>query len=362
MSPRPAVPGAAHAGRDGVDPQPTVLVLRALGVGDLLTAVPALRGLRAAHPDHRIALAAPAALRGLAQLTGAVDDLLPTAATPTGPGPIGADTDTDTEAADSRAADTEAIDSGATADAARAPDLAVNLHGSGPQSIHALLATAPRRLITHAHPDVPGVDGPPWDPDVHEVHRWCRLLANHGIPADPTDLAVDRPRTPSPAPGAVVVHPGASHAARRWPPDRYAQVARRIADLGSTLVITGDAADRPLAEHVADAAGLPPHRVLAGRTTLTELAALVADATLVVCGDTGVAHLATAYGTPSVILFGPVPPHLWGPPPDRDQHVSLWSGHTGDTFAPNPDQGLLRIPISDVVTAARRIAPLRTSA
>ena len=57
----------------------TVLILRALGLGDLLTAVPALRGLRAGYPDHRLVLAAPAPLAELAPLTRAVDELLPTA-------------------------------------------------------------------------------------------------------------------------------------------------------------------------------------------------------------------------------------------------------------------------------------------
>ena len=80
------------------------------------------------------------------------------------------------------------------------------------------------------------------------------------------------------------------------------------------MVVTGSAAERPLATAVAVRAGLPPAAVLAGRTDLLGLAALVAGARLVVCGDTGLGHLATAYRTPSVLLFGPTPAEGWGPP------------------------------------------------
>ena len=297
-----------------------VLVLRALGLGDLLTAVPALRGLRAAYPDHRLVLAAPTPLAELAMLTGAVDDLLPTAAL----GPI----------------------------SSPSPAVAVNLHGRGPQSTDALRALRPGTLLTHAGP---GVCGPEWDPDVHEVHRWCRLLAYFGIRADPADLGLAHPPVATAWPAAVVVHPGCGFAARQWPVDRYATVARRLAGHGLPVVVTGSAAQRPLATSVAAAAGLPGESVLAGATTLSQLAALVADASLVVCGDTGIAHLATAYGTPSVVLFGPVSPRHWGPPPDRSQHVALWAGTTGDTFAPHPDPGLLRITPTEVITAAERL-------
>ncbi len=298
----------------------TVLVLRALGLGDLLTAVPALRGLRAAYPDHRLVLAAPAPLAELAVLTGAVDELLPT-----------------TELAPL---------------AAPPPDIAVNLHGRGPDSIRVLRALRPGVLRTHAHPEHPGVLGPEWDADIHEVHRWCRLLDHFGIRADPVDLGLARPPVPSPVPGAVVVHPGCAFVARHWPAQRYAVVARELAGTGLPVVVTGNADQRSLALQVAAGAGLPQRSVLAGRTGLAQLAALVADASLVVCGDTGIAHLATAYGTPSVVLFGPVSPEQWGPPPQRPQHVALWAGSTGDTFADRPDPGLLRITTAEVLDAA----------
>lgn len=301
-----------------------VLVLRALGVGDLLVSVPALRGLRAAFPRARITLAAPAGLRDLVALTGAVDDLLPTAR-------LG-----------------ESHWRGAP------PSVAVNLHGSGPQSVEDLFAARPCRLLTHTHPDYPGLDGPRWRTGgVHEAERWCDLLAYYGIPADRTDLAIARPDVPSPVPDAVVLHPGAAYGSRRWPADRFAEVGRALAGEGRRVVVTGDAGEYALARSVADAAGLGEEAVLAGKTALPELAALVADAALVVCGDTGVGHLATAYGTRSVLLFGPVSPAQWGPPPGtEDRHVALWSGGGADPFADEPDPGLLRITAADVLAAA----------
>lgn len=300
-----------------------MLVLRALGLGDLLTAVPALRALRSYYPGHRIVLAAPASLRELAMLSGTVDDLLPTATL----GLLGWSP-------------------------RPAPAVAVNLHGRGPQSTTALRALRPAALLTHAHPKVPG---PEWDCDLHEVHRWCRLLEHFGIPADPSNLALDRPQVRSSAPAAVIVHPGCAFPARRWPLERYATVASRLTRAELRVVVTGSAAERPIAVQLAAAAGLPGGSVLAGRTSLSQLAALVADATLVISGDTGIAHLATAYGTPSVILFGPVSPRHWGPPPGRSQHVALWAGRTGDTFAETPDPGLLQITTADVLAAAERL-------
>jgi ADP-heptose:LPS heptosyltransferase len=110
-------------------------------------------------------------------------------------------------------------------------------------------------------------------------------------------------------------------------------------------------AEAALAAEVAERAGLPDDAVLAGRTTTLELAALVAAARVVVSGDTGVAHLATAYRRPSVVLFGPVSPELWGPPP-RPQHVALWHGDApGDPWGTTLDPALARIPVDEVLAA-----------
>lgn len=302
-----------------------ILVLRALGLGDLLTGLPALRALRRAFPGERIVLAAPRVFSPITQLIDAVDELLPT----------------------------EGL--GELAWPGSPPRLAVNLHGRGPESIQDLLAQDPDAIVTHAHPDFPDLDGPEWRDDLHEVDRWCRLLEHHGWEADRSKLWLPRPPEPGMVESAVIVHPGAAHPARRWPADRFASVAQHLAADGHPVVVTGSRAEAELAAAVARAADLPASTVLAGHTDLVELTALVADARLVVCGDTGIAHLATAFGTPSVVLFGPIPPHLWGPPPDDPRHIVLWAGETGDPFGDQPDPGLLRVSDTDVLEAADQL-------
>jgi hypothetical protein len=191
-----------------------------------------------------------------------------------------------------------------------------------------------------------------WRPDEHEVHRWCRLVTEAGMPADPSRLEIPVPGGAPPLSGAVVLHPGAALPSRRWPVPRWAAVARELRAHGRRVVVTGGPDERGLALEVARAGGVPEPDVLAGRTSPGQLALLVAASCLVVAPDTGVAHLATALGRPSVVLFGPTPPALWGPPPDRTQHRVLWAGRTGDNASPEPDPGLLAIRPADVLQAA----------
>jgi ADP-heptose:LPS heptosyltransferase len=297
-----------------VDDRPVLLVLRARNVGGLLLAVPALRALRRAHPDHRLVLAAPEVLAPLAAQTGAVDEVTHT------PVP------------------------GALRWGGPAPDLAVNLHGVDAQADGVLDATGPRSRIG---------PGPDRD-DLHERERWCAMLEAHGIPADPADMYLVAPDRSDPGP--VLVHPGARSGARRWPAERFAEVAAALHRAGHEVLVTGTADDRPLALDVGRAAGLSLVRVLAGRTTPAELCALVARAALVVGGDTGTAHLASAYRVPSVVLSGPVPPSRTGPPADGP-HVVLGDAglRRGDLDARDPDPALLAVGVSDVLDAARSL-------
>jgi ADP-heptose:LPS heptosyltransferase len=122
----------------------------------------------------------------------------------------------------------------------------------------------------------------------------------------------------------------------------------------------------PLAREVAEGAGLGEGAVLAGRTTTLELAAVVAGARVVVSGDTGMAHLATAYRRPSVVLFGPVSPALWGPPARAGEqgalHVVLWHGDgTGDPWGTELDPALGKVTVEEVTAALDELCDLSAS-
>ena len=307
---------------------PTAVVLRAIGLGDMITGLPAMALLRRSLPDHRIVGAVPGQYAGILLRAGLLDEVLQTA------------------------------ELGPLVGAPGEPDLAVDLHGNGPPSRDLLRALGPRRLLAFVRP---GEDGGPtvetstWDDTEHEVARWCRLLREHldGV-GEPPPLWALLPTPPPVLPGATVLHPGAAAGSRRWPADRWVAVAAALAADGHRVVVTGTPGEQQLVDVVAGPAGLQTATAL----DVDELFGLVAAARLVVSGDTGVAHIASAYGIPSVVLAGPVSPARWGPP-DRPRHTALWpapdSGYRGDPHGSEPDPVLLRTTVSDVLAGVTAV-------
>ncbi|GHE07794.1 glycosyltransferase family 9 protein [Klenkia taihuensis] len=301
----------------------TCVVLRAIGLGDMVTGLPALALLRRRLPGWRVVLGAPVRFTEVLCGSGLVDDVVPV----------------------------EHLDH-VTGLPGR-PDLAVDLHGNGPASKAPLLALRPGRCVGFALGPAP--DRSVWDDDEHEVDRWCRLVAEQlGGPATPPPLAGLLPVPPAIRPGSTVVHPGAAARSRRWPAQRWAAVADALRGAGHRVVVTGTAEERSLVDAVAD--GAPALVDL----SVQELCGLVAAARLVLSGDTGTAHVAAVFGRPSVVLSGPVPPSRWGPPV-HPRHRVLWPaddpGYRGDPHGGEVDPVLLRTTVADVLAAAAEVGP-----
>jgi heptosyltransferase-2 len=128
----------------------------------------------------------------------------------------------------------------------------------------------------------------------------------------PTEADRDRAAQLAPA-GCVALGPGASAASKRWPPDRWRQVALRLQERGAVVVALGTARERSL----LDGPGIVPAYGLQLRVA----AAVLARARVAVTHDSGLLHLAAAVGTPAVALFGPTTTALGFVPEGAKVHV-----------------------------------------
>jgi ADP-heptose:LPS heptosyltransferase len=291
------------------------LVVRLDNAGDVLLAGPAIRAV-AAHSTHVCVLAGPHGAEAAALLPG-VDDVLVWRApwVDLDPPPVRGD---DVTALIGRLA------AGHFTDA-----LVLTSFHQSPLPIALILRLAEVPRIAAISTDYPGAlldVRHRLDQDIPEAERGLSLARAAGFdlrPGDSGRLAV-RPHLPGTgqltgtAP-YVVLHPGASAAARRWPLPRWQQAVTELTGRGRRAVLTGGPAERHL---TAAAAGAAVSRSIAadlvinlgGRTDLGQLASVLAGADAVVVGNTGVAHLAAAVGTPVVSLFAPVVPAArWAP-------------------------------------------------
>ncbi|GAB2511756.1 ADP-heptose:LPS heptosyltransferase [Paramicrobacterium agarici] len=195
------------------------------------------------------------------------------------------------------------------------PDAAVILTSfhQSPLPLAALLRLAGVPRITGASIDYAGSlldvrlkPGEDFPEDQPEAHRALRIAQAAGFaPADGDHLAVTGVPDVSgivPEGRYTVVHPGATVPAREWPASHHESLVAELTARGRTVVVTGTPSETALTARVSGSTAID----LGGRTSLRELAGVLAGADAVVVGNTGPAHLAAAVGTPVVSLFSPV--------------------------------------------------------
>jgi heptosyltransferase I len=150
----------------------------------------------------------------------------------------------------------------------------------------------------------------------------------------------------------AILNPGAGWGAKRWPAQRYGEVARALAKDGLTCLVNCGPGEENLFEEVNAASG---GAVRPTKATITGLIALTRRARLFIGGDTGPIHLAAALQVPVVAIFGPTDPARNGPYGTRS--IVLRNPASPTTHARNaqPDEAMLEISVDAVVNAARRL-------
>ena len=302
-------------------PLQSILVFRALQVGDMLCAVPALRALRAAQPAAHIRLIGlPWAAQFAARYPSLIDDFIAFPGHPSLP--------------ERPAATDDWPDFIGHMRSLRA-DLALQLHGSGDATNPIVKAFNARWTAGHSrHPERDGPGFFAWPEQGHESERLLSLITALGGPrADPSlwfplteaDRGELGAADVAPQPegqGYICVHAGARDPRRCWPAHCFAAVADALAEeFGLAVLLTGSANERAIADsvvlqmrHPAINAALP--------ISIGAMAALISGARLLVCNDTAASHLADALRVPSVVVFGHADMERWRPR-DSQRHRGI---------------------------------------
>ncbi|HEX6707273.1 MAG TPA: glycosyltransferase family 9 protein [Albitalea sp.] len=306
--------------RDEPAPQ-RIAVFRALVLGDMLCAVPALRALRHGWPQAELTLIGLPWASELAERLPMIDRFIEFPGYPGLPESM---------------ADIAALPAFLQRMQHERFDLLLQMHGSGRITNPLMAACGARHTGGFVEP---GSFAPepqlfvPWPSQGHEIERLLALTDSLGLRRCGTHLEfplndTDRIELASLWPGAyggqpyACLHAGAQLPSRRWPAERFAAVADSLAERGLAVVLTGTSGEAALVSRVERAMTHPAVN-LAGKTPLWTLGALIEHARVLVCNDTGVSHIASALGTRSVVVSAGADVTRWAPP-DHDLHPVLW--------------------------------------
>lgn len=173
---------------------------------------------------------------------------------------------------------------------------------------------------------------------VHTAEHLASAFFALGVPVQEVPRArlhADKVDVQPPQKAYAVLHPFAAAPQKRWPAERFCEIARYLELWNITPVFLAASED--------DAMPFTAHTVFRG--SLSKVKTLLANAALFLGNDSGPAHIAAAFGIPSVVLFGPSNPSIWGP----------WQTESEIVVAPD---GLDRVSVSRVIAALEKLSVL----
>ena len=271
-----------------------ILVRGTNWLGDSVISAPAVRAIKRGRPDAHITVAAPEKLAAVWKLVPEVDEVLPLP-------------------------DASPLAVSRLIKRQQPFDAAVVFPNSFRSALEIWLAGIPRRVGFAGHSRrwllnqiVP--EFPRHGPIRHQVHHYLHMAGILGADVEAlSDRGTDA-RNGTPAEPLMALCPGAEYGpAKRWLPERFAEVAARVADeRGVRWLLFGTAADSASGKIIADALGDRCENLI-GKTSLEELAAELRRCRALLTNDTGTMHLATLVGVPVVAVFGSTEHRLTGP-------------------------------------------------
>ena len=289
----------------GKDLQPFRILIRASNwLGDSVISVPAVRAIKAGRPDAHITIAAPTKIAAIWKLVPEVNEIV--------------------SLPHRRLFATVRL-------LRRQPrfDVAVLFPNSARVALEAWSSGVPRRVAYRGHfrswvlnqivPETARV-GPP----EHQAFRYVRIAEELGAKVDPVGEAVGFPRDANSVRYGkkIGLCPGAEYGpAKRWLPERFAQVAKKIAEQRDLQwMLFGTKKDAAIGAEICKVLGdRCTNRI--GQTTIEQLIDELRECRLLLTNDTGTMHLASLLGLPVVAIFGSTEPRLTGPL--GDGHIVL---------------------------------------
>ena len=310
--------------RRAAAPEPQrILLLRLERIGDLVMALEAIRDVRSLAPNAQIDLVVGSWNAPLARAVPSVDRV--------------ETLDPHWLARDGEGAGLRRLLRTAWSWRDRRYDLAINFEPDLRSNLVAAAAGAARTAGWASGGGAPVLDVAfDYDPAAHTTANTRRLVQHvfGRTPPESTRPLLVLPDSATAAAAALLrsgtgrplvgVHVSGGRSIKQWPPERFADVAARLADARDAVIVaTGAPGDRALVSGLQEA--LAPRLVIDGSAAegLLVSAALLAELDVLITGDTGPMHLASAVGTPVVAVFGPSAPARYATPGPLDRVVRI---------------------------------------
>lgn len=297
-----------------------IAIFRALQLGDMLCAIPAIRALRAAYPNAHITLISlPWAKELLLRFPSYFDSFISFPGYPGLP---------------EQSFDEQLYNDFVSRMRSQHFDLILQMQGNG-TIVNQMIRSYEARFIAGYIP--PGQSNAanelrlPYPKDGHEISRHLRLMGFLGIPLQGDKLEfpitnADRAsfqqlNLPIQPKQYICIHPGSRGRWRQWPPLYFAALGDYCLKQNYQVVITGTKEELPIVNQVVSLMKSPP-LVVAGKTSLGSAAVLLNEAFALIANCTGVSHMAAALETQSVIISMDGEPERWAPL-NKELHVTI---------------------------------------